>query len=132
MQFVLNLRREPRVIDLNLSVRAGLHFPLVFVVKVDCPRLAQSLSLPVLLGDSFFLNPRLEADMEFPATLLELKGSEILLISSLHEVESKEQTFNIKPLEVVLPVIHRRSWEVSLGSKNLFLRWITVNCFING
>lgn len=85
---------------MNLTVRAGLYFPLVFVVEEDCLRLALGLTLPVLLGHCFSLDPGLKPNVEFPATFLELQGSKILLVSALHVIKGKEEALDIKSLEV--------------------------------
>jgi hypothetical protein len=48
------------------------------------------------------------------------------LVGTLHVIKGKEQTFEVKALEVALPVVHRTSREVSLRLEDFLLNLLLV------
>ena len=118
-----------RLIQRNLIVVEGLDLPLVLVVEVQYLALGLLLSTTRVLLDYFLLDPGLEADVELPASLLELLGCQELLVGVLHVVEHEKQGFLVEPLKVTLSVVHGCCRKVSLRH----ICWVLteVHSFIN-
>ena len=106
LELVFDLHRVLGVIRLYLDACIGLRAPLIFEVKVNGLRLRLLLSSASVLLSDLLLDPCLEPDMEFPSSVLELKSSQVLLISALLVVEGEEETLEVHPHEVALSVEH--------------------------
>lgn len=113
-QFIFYLKSSFWIIHLNIECCICFDFP--FILKIEIYRLCFGLLLPssrVLLSD-LFLNPSLESHVEFPTSLFQLQSCQVLLVSSLLIVKSKEKTFKVHSLKVTLSVEHCRCWEISI------------------
>jgi len=103
------------VIDVDLVSMACFYAPFIFKIKVKSFGSLLLLSTTSVLLYKIFLDPSLEANMELPSTLFQLQSSEILLICALLIIKGEEETLNVHPLEVGLPVVHRRSRKVAMN-----------------
>ena len=113
-QIVLELRL------IEICILTYFLAPCCFIVKVY--KFAVELSFRRHITRFCFPEPSMVLFVKQPILPFELHSSKILLVSALLVIESKEKCFQVKPLEVFPPIIHRHCWKhVVLSQRNWML-----------